>query len=243
MTLDGEVGRVEDAAFGGPQPRLVAALLLLERHRCWSPEELAEQIWPQRLPARWRPALRGLVSRVRGLLFAVGAETDCVAHRSGRYHVHLPGLSVDLEQARDWLREASVTADTAGYAVTEPLAESARSVLCQEVLPGVEVPWVQELRDRADDEYVEALLLLGRARRGLERWAPAREALLEVVRRDPYGEDGWRELIALEREAGNDAAAVLAYGACRERLVGDLGVEPAPRTRALLGGIPALAAR
>ena len=57
LTLAHDGAQVEDRAFGGPQPRLVAAMLLVDRDRAWSSEQLAEQLWPSGRPERRNVAL------------------------------------------------------------------------------------------------------------------------------------------------------------------------------------------
>jgi WD40 repeat protein/DNA-binding SARP family transcriptional activator len=242
LRLAHDGARIEERAFGGPQPRLVSAMLLVDRDRAWSPEQLADQLWPSGPPHRWRPAVRGLVSRLRGLLAEVGVDSEAVTSRSGHYHVELPDMSVDLDVARDEVRRAARALADGRYAVADGLAGRARAVLSRPILTGIDAPWVEELRHLVAPDHVESLLLLGRARRGQERWAGARSVLAEVLARVPFREDAWRDLMELEAASGNTATALRVYEDCRRRLADELGVDPSPTTQALhtaiLRGVP-----
>lgn len=234
--------RIEDRAFGGPQPRLVAAMLLVDRDRAWAPEQLAAQLWPSGRPERWRPAVRGLVSRLRALLAEVGVEGEVVTSRSGHYHVELVDLAVDLEIAHEEVVRAARALANGRLAVADDLAARARAVLSRPILAGVDAPWVEELRRVVGPDHVESLLVLGRARRGQGRWAAARSAVTEALGQAPFREDAWRDLMGLEAASGNVATALQVYEDCRRQLADELGVDPSPATQdlhtAILRGVP-----
>ena len=230
LARDGAV--IEDRSFGGPQPRLVAAMLLVDRDRPWSAEQIATEVWPSGRPERWRPAVRLLVSRLRGLLAEIGVD-DVVVSRSGHYHVDLPDLAVDVEvAAADVVRAAEALAD-GRLDVADDLAARARAVLSRPILPGLDAPWVEELRRTVGPGHVESLLVLGRVRRGQGRWSAARTVVAEALGRAPFREDAWRDMMGLEAEAGNVAAALQVYEDCRRQLADELGVDPSPATQEL----------
>src|SRR5438046_2208524 len=80
--------RLDEPQFGGGQVRLLFVLLILERHRPHSPEELADALWPAAQPASWEAALRGLLSRVRTLFATNGlGSAQSLAYSVGCYHV------------------------------------------------------------------------------------------------------------------------------------------------------------
>lgn len=242
LGLGHDGARIEDRAFGGPQPRLVAAMLLVDRDRAWAPEQLAAQLWPSGPPERWRPAVRGLVSRLRALLAEVGVEGEVVTSRSGHYHVELADLSVDLEIAHDEVVRAAGALADGRLAVADDLAARARAVLSRPILAGLDAPWVEELRRVVGPDHVESLLLLGRARRGQGRWAAARSVVVEALGQAPFREDVWRDLMELEAASGNVAKALQVYQNCRRQLADELGVNPSPATQdlhtAILRGVP-----
>jgi tetratricopeptide (TPR) repeat protein len=106
IVLAGRVG-LEAGGEAVPDPglgslgRLTLAFLVVERHRPVSCDELAEVLWGDSVPATWRSALRGLVSKVRELLSSGGVDrAEAVASGSGWYQLRLPpGAVVDVEAA------------------------------------------------------------------------------------------------------------------------------------------------
>nr|WP_274388378.1 BTAD domain-containing putative transcriptional regulator [Salsipaludibacter albus] len=208
-------------------------MLLVDRDRAWSPEQIAAEVWPSGPPERWRPAVRLLVSRLRGLLAEVGVDERAVESRSGHYHVDLPDLSVDLEVAADEVARAAKALADGRLEDADDLAARARSVLSRPILPGLEAPWVEELRRTVGPDHVESLLVLGRVRRHQERWSAARSVLGEALGRAPFREDAWRDVMTLEAESGNVATALQVYEDCRRQLADELGVDPSPATQEL----------
>nr|WP_269813388.1 BTAD domain-containing putative transcriptional regulator [Ornithinimicrobium sediminis] len=217
-------------------------MLLVDRERLWSAEELADQLWPAGPPQQWRPAVRALVSRVRALLHQIGVPGDAIVSRAGRYHVDLPDLAVDLEIARRRVERAAQALAEGRYDVADQLAGRARAVLSQPVLAGVEAPWAEELRQATRPHLVDSQLLLGQARRCQGRWSAARLALTEALRRSPFREEVWRELMMVEAAAGNAATALGLYEECRRQLAQELGADPSPETQdlhtSILRGLP-----
>ncbi len=177
MTLARDGIRIEDRSFGGIQLRLVTAILLVGRDQRWGIEGLAGQLWPDEPPDRWRPAVRGLVSRVRRLLADVGVEGEVVTNVAGQYVVDLPMLSVDIEVARSDVSQARAALGRGDLVATDRLAGRARGVLSRPVMGEIESPWLEPLRRSLADDHLEALLLLGDARRRAGRVAAARSVL------------------------------------------------------------------
>ncbi|HKJ55490.1 MAG TPA: BTAD domain-containing putative transcriptional regulator [Nitriliruptoraceae bacterium] len=233
MALAGSTARLDDHDFGGVQVRLVTAALLMSPNAGWSVETLGGEVWPAGPPARWRPAIRGLVSRTRRLLVEVGLDQEAVVSRGGRYVIDIPGLHTDVWMARDELgRAREAMADENGE-LAGRLAGSARTVLSRPILPSIESPWVQDVRRTVAAHHLDSLLVLSQARRREGRWAAARATVDEAMALAPYREDVYREAMRVETSSGNAAAALRVYETCSRRLADDLGVDPSPPTREL----------
>jgi DNA-binding SARP family transcriptional activator len=223
---------VEDRDFGGPQQRLATVMLLAGGDEAWVVERLAEELWPSGLPDRWRPALRGLVSRVRRLLTEVGVDGEsALVHRGGGYVLELPELVVDVDVARARVAAARRALEDGLVHDAAELAGTARAVVSRPVLPGVDNPWLDSLRQQVAADHLEALVVLGTARSQQGRWDSARVVLDEALAIAPLREDVWRALMTVEVQAGNTAAALRRYEQCRARLAEDLGVDPSPATQ------------
>lgn len=224
---------LDNHTFGGPQPRLTTAMLLVDRDSPWSTEQLADQLWPSGRPERWRSAVRGLVSHVRRQLVELGFEDDVIVSRSGYYHVELPDLVVDVEAAAEDVARAVTALERGHLAEADRRSSQARAVLSRPILAGIDPPWVEKLRNRVSVDHVESLLVLAKARRAQSRWSPARSVLSELLALAPFREEAWRELMQVELASGNPAAALQVYEDCRQLLTDELGVDPSPASQAL----------
>ena len=109
ITLTGQLAaeadgtRADATDLPGRQAPVVFAYLVTERDRPVTAGELAEAVWNGALPPTWRPALRGVVSKVRGFLDRLGLPAaDALTSSSGCYRLVLPGdTAVDVELAED----------------------------------------------------------------------------------------------------------------------------------------------
>src|SRR4029453_15690806 len=107
ITLTGQLAaqadgnRADATHLPGRQASGVFAYLVAERDRPVPAEELAEAVWGAALPPTWRPALRGVVSKVRDFLDLLGLPAaDALPTPSGCYRLALPGdTPVDVELA------------------------------------------------------------------------------------------------------------------------------------------------
>ncbi|MDX6677293.1 MAG: family transcriptional regulator, regulator of embCAB operon, partial [Solirubrobacteraceae bacterium] len=110
LSIDRERGSSEPASVSLPGRRaeLVFAYLAAEHRRTVSRDELADALWPERLPDSWAAALRGVMSEVRRFLErgGLGGGEILVTERSG-YRLRLPDdVVVDLDAARAELAAA-----------------------------------------------------------------------------------------------------------------------------------------
>lgn len=94
---------------------------------------------------------------------------------------------------------------------------------------------LERLVNEATREYAQALLAAGRP-------GEAAFAARDLVRDEPYREDGWQLLMRAEAAAGNSSAAVPTFLEC-QRALAEVGLDPSPATRQLLDRLRAAAAR
>jgi WD40 repeat protein/DNA-binding SARP family transcriptional activator len=225
---------VDERLLPGRQPRLVFAMLVVERHRPVSREELADNLWPERAPPTWDSALRVVVSRVRRFVAASGIGTpDTLCAQVGGYRLQLEDVGVDLEQAvaaREGA-EAVLASGDAGRATR--LATEARAVFARPLLSGIDGPWVEAQRRELAMELMRALEVLATAQLQLGQSARARTAAEAVIGLDPFRELAHRLLIRAELVAGDLVAGLRAYERLRVLLAEELGVDPSPETQAL----------
>jgi DNA-binding SARP family transcriptional activator len=201
--------------------------------------DLADDLWGTEWPAAWQVALRALLSKVRATLGHVGAG-DALFSRGGAYELRLPvDTWLDTDAATQMIHRAETSLLDGDRATAGAWALSARAIASRSLLPGDEGEWLDDLRRRLADVRLRALECLG------EIWLAQGDARLaardaaEAVGLDPFRESAHRLLIRAHLAAGERAAAMRAYDACRELFEGELGVQPDPETTALV--IPTLA--
>jgi DNA-binding SARP family transcriptional activator/pimeloyl-ACP methyl ester carboxylesterase len=225
--------RVLDASrLGGERARLVFALLVLERGRPFTRDQLAEVVWEERLPPTWRPALRNVLTRVRAFVRDAGLGVEVVSDALGCYRLRCPEgeVEVDLEAMERSLEQARAALNADDPAGALELAAAAREVARRPFLAGLEGSWVDDVRAR--QRYALAAALEVMAEAALRRDPSAAVARArELIALDPVSEDGYRLLMRAQLAAGNRAEALTAYTACRAALVDALGVEPSAETQ------------
>jgi DNA-binding SARP family transcriptional activator len=101
LAAEADGNRADATDLPGRQASVVFAYLVAERDRPVPTEELAEAVWGGALPPTWRPALRGVVSKVRGFLDLLGLPAAAtLTSAAGCYRLVLPGdTTVDVELA------------------------------------------------------------------------------------------------------------------------------------------------
>jgi DNA-binding SARP family transcriptional activator/pimeloyl-ACP methyl ester carboxylesterase len=226
-------GRALDASrLGGERARLVFALLVLGRGRPLTRDELAEAVWGDRLPPTWRPALRNVLTQVRAFFRTASAGVELVSDATGCYRLRCPDVEVevDLEAMERCLEQARAALEAGDSAAALALAAAAREVARRSFLPGLEASWIDDVRARQRYALSAALEVMAEAALGRDPSAAVARAR-ELIELDPVSEEGYRLLMRAQLAAGNRAAALTAYTACRSALVEALGVEPSPETQ------------
>jgi DNA-binding SARP family transcriptional activator/HPt (histidine-containing phosphotransfer) domain-containing protein len=246
VRIDSGTTILDESRLGGRHARLVFALLVLERHRPVSRDELAEALWPSGLPRAWESALRGAVSKVRAFLSAGGIDAaTTLVNAFGAYQLRLGAdVAVDVERAAAAVDRAEEALRAGDPHRAAQAASTARELAADPLLPGVDAEVVERARTELREVMLRSLLALSTARRLCAEPALAVAAAEEAVGRSPFTEAAHLCLIQAHAAAGNRAQALLAYDRCRRLLADELGVDPAPPTQAahlaVLRGEPAV---
>jgi predicted ATPase/DNA-binding SARP family transcriptional activator len=232
----------QPAALGAPKQRGLLALLLVNRRRVVTAEQLIDGLWGESPPAS---ALQSLQVYVHGLRRALGGERIETAGRGYRAVVGEDELDLDrfertLERGRAALEAGR--ADDAADDLREALAVwrgPALAGLPDETRRAAEAERLEELRLAALELRYDAELAGGRH--------DAVVAELEALTAEhPYRERFLEQrLLALYR-CGRQAEALEVYRNAREVLAEELGLDPSPALqeleRAILRQEPNLAA-
>lgn len=235
VRLETEHGAADQHVLAGAHARLLAAVLISERHRSIGHDELAGILWPDRLPVSWEHSLLAIASEVRTFLTTAGLDgTAALRDTAGSYQLLLPPpVEVDIETAVLAIRaaQAALSAGDAGRALAE--VSTARLVLARPLLPGLDAPWLEAKRGELRSWRRCALEVAGDARLALGEPALAVPLAEEAVALEPLLESGHRRLVRAHAATGDRSEALRAHERCLQLLAGELDVAPDSPTRAL----------
>jgi predicted ATPase/DNA-binding SARP family transcriptional activator len=230
------------AALGAPKQRALLALLLVNRRRVMTAEQLIDGLWGEAPPAS---ALQSLQVYVHGLRRAVGGERIETAGRG--YRAVVAEEELDLDRFERTLERGRAALE-AGRA--EDAADDLREALAAWRGPALaDVP--EDARRAADADRLEELRLTALELRYEAELACGRHdevvAELEALTaQHPYRERFLRARVLALYRCGRQADALEVYRNVRRVLVDELGLEPSPALqeleRAILRQDPGLAA-
>ncbi len=220
-------GQRADGALPGRQGRLLFTYLALARSRPATREELTHALWPGEQPAAIDSALSALLSKLRRIVpIETGSEP----------RLALPvGAWIDVEAAREALHRAQAAIAREDWPAAWGAGRVTQHITVRELLPGEEAPWIVEHRRELEELYLGSLELVGRAcvEIGGSELDTAERCGRRLAVRAPYRESGYRLLMEVLAERGNDAEALLVYDGLRRRLRDELGMAPSALTQAI----------
>ena len=201
-----------------PKSRALLALLLLRAGQVVSPDEALDALWGERPPPAARNALQGHVAALRKLF-----GSDRIETRGGGYALQLEEDELDLHRFERLLTDAQdrdplEKAETLAYALALFRGAPLQDFRYDSFARG-EAARIDELRQFALEEWIDAQLALGRHARLVAK-------LEQLVSEEPLRERlRVQQMLALYR-SGRQAEALEAYHRARSRFHDELGVEP-----------------
>ncbi|MEV4880115.1 AfsR/SARP family transcriptional regulator [Streptomyces cyaneofuscatus] len=226
------LGPVE-VKLGGPQQRVVMAVLLLRRPFPVPAEDLVAAVWGERPPPSAVNQLRIYVHRLRRALEEAAPSSEPLIESVGSgYRLRIADGSLDLAVFQETV--------SAGQRVLRTDSVRARALLREALalwqggaLAGLPGAWAQAQRLRLEQGRLDALESAYRA--GLDTGAhdDITAEVSQVVAEHPLDER-FRELLMLALyRSGRQAAALEVYAQTRTLLAEELGIEPGPDLRRL----------
>ncbi|GGN76207.1 SARP family transcriptional regulator [Streptomyces albiflavescens] len=212
---------------GGPRPRALLTLLLLDAGRTVSTERLTDGLYGAEPPAGAANALQSQVSRLRKRL---GPHAEIEATPTG-YRIGVSPDTVDahrFERLAGEGRTALIRGDHTGAAATlrEALALWRGPALTDLPDAHAQVTRLHELRLAAVQDRVDAELALG----GGPELVPE---LRELITAHPLSERLYGQLMRALHASGRPAEALTVYEEVRRTLAEELGADPSPELSAL----------
>jgi DNA-binding SARP family transcriptional activator/tetratricopeptide (TPR) repeat protein len=208
--------------------RRVLARLAVARGAPVAADALADVVWGDDQPSHPADQLAVLVSRLRSLLGA-----DRITRQPAGYVLHADWL--DLAALAELTAEARHRLDAGATAPAAAASLAALDLLRGQVLPEEppETAWLEAERAEVARHAATARLVAAQAAlAGGDPWRAA-ELADQAVHAEPYDEVALRVLMSAHERAGRPALALTAYARLAQRLADDLGVDPAPPTKAL----------
>jgi predicted ATPase/DNA-binding SARP family transcriptional activator len=221
--------------LGGPMAMRLLAALLVDAPRAVERDILIERLWGDDPPATATTALQVHVSRLRQVLEPGhrGGASSVLRTTDDGYGLVIDRAQIDSEHFESLVRQAE------DFAMSEPEravsdVESARALwrgrpwgaLADEVWMRGEVSRLEELRRRADEQWGDVQLVLG-------RHDVIVDSLARAVAEEPLREHRWEQLMMALYRCGRQAEALRAFQDARRVLTDELGIEPSPALRAL----------
>jgi DNA-binding SARP family transcriptional activator/ABC-type glycerol-3-phosphate transport system substrate-binding protein len=213
--------------LGGRQQRTVLAALLLNANRVSPTDQLVDIVWGEEPPPTARRSVQAYVSRLRKVL---GDDRIVSVEPGYRIRVDKGELDADRFEALMLLARSIGAGDPrkALDAMHEALSLWRGPALADLRDGGISTrayPYDEERKTAIEDAF-DLEFNLGLHEEAIPR---IETCLLD----DPYRERLWSQLMLALYRSGRQADALKAYGRARERLVGDLGIDPSPELRAL----------
>jgi YVTN family beta-propeller protein len=230
-----------ELALGGPKPRALLAMLLLQANRPVARDRLIEGLWGEQVPVSAGHNLDDYVSRLRKALGANRIERQAPGYllRVEPDELDLAQFEALLEQGRAVAAGDPASARDALGAALALWRGPALADLLYQPFASSESERLEERRLLALEERIDADIALGG---GSELVAE----LERLVAEQPFRERLLGQLMLALYRSGRQAEALGAYQAARKRLAEELGLEPSPELqeleRRVLAHDPALAA-
>ncbi len=232
-----EVRRGDDLVdIGSSSERKVLAALLVEANAVVSTSRLIDVLWGDDPPASDRNALQTYVARLRRRL-RTAAEPAPIVTRPPGYAIELRPHQLDSLQFRELLDQARATLPVDPARALEILDDSLKlwrgpafAEFADDGVAQAEAACLEELRQTAVENRVDALLALGRS-------TDAVSVLEGVVATHPLSERPHAQLMRALARCGRQVDALRLYQRFRERLADELGLEPSASLRELEGHI------
>lgn len=212
---------------GGPRPRALLSLLLLDAGHPVSTQRLTEGLYGAEAPAGAANALQSQISRLRRRL---APHTDIEAVAAG-YRLAAPPDSVDAHRFEHLTREGRAALAAGDHARAATLLRDALALWRGPALPDLpdahsDTTRLDELRLAAAADRIEADLALG----GGPELVPELRSLLAD---HPLSERLYGQLMRALHASGRPAEALRAYEQARRTLADELGADPSPELAAL----------
>lgn len=214
--------------LGGPKPRQILEILLLQLGRPVSKDRLIELLWAGHPPAEALATLESYVSVLRRHLQPGAGKSGPLRTATGGYLLERSLVDLDLDHFDVLLHRAHRAApDQAYLLLQQALALTGGPLLDDELLPA----WAEDERELHATRVREARILAAETAMVLEKPAEAVDWANQALSTDPLNERAWTALILALEQAGRHTEGLQCYERYRRALDRELGCTPGPALR------------
>jgi DNA-binding SARP family transcriptional activator len=225
------------ARFASRKSGELFAYLALNRKAPHTREHLAGTFWGDSSEERARHTLNTTLWRINRVL----EPPESTAGERGYLRVspqHIgfnaaSGVWLDVAEFESRCQLAEQSESPTKFALYSQAVDLYRA----DLLADCYEDWCIVERERLQSLYVRALAQLMAYYASNAEYDLAIDCARRILTCDPLREEVHRDLMRLHLQAGQPAAALRQYRQCEDMLRDELGVEPAPETRALLSPI------
>jgi DNA-binding SARP family transcriptional activator len=212
------------------------AYLALNRKAPHTREHLAGVFWGESAEERARHTLNTTLWRINRVLEPVDATGGGARGylRVSPQHIGFNAASGVWLDVAEFESRCALAEQTDAPAQRFALYSQAVSLYRGDLLADCYEDWCIVERERLQGLYVRALAQLMAYNSSNADYDRAIDCARRILSCDPLREEVHRDLMRLHLNAGQPAAALRQYRQCEDLLRDELGVEPAPETRALL---------
>src|ERR1700722_16965990 len=228
-------GELEAVAAGVPVPirgakqRALLALLALQRGQPVSADRLIDVLWGDGQAANPANALQAQIGQLRRVLGAAAVVTSDAGYALDVHPDQVDVLRFERLVAEGRRLAASVELEAASGALGEALRLRRGEPLAEFAYAG----FFDAERAHLDELTLVAIESRAGADLGLGRHGELAGELEALCREHPLRERLWELLILALYRSGRQAEALRAYTEIRDRLAGELGIDPGPALREL----------
>jgi DNA-binding SARP family transcriptional activator/tetratricopeptide (TPR) repeat protein len=230
--------------IGGPKPRALLALLLLNAGRVVPTSQILEALWAGRPPASGATRVQGLVAQVRASLARAGVLPGPIGTHPDGYLLTVGDGELDLDAFERRLRQARTAAAEGDLAAAASAFRAGLGLWRGKALAGVAAPFAGSEAARLEERRLVAVEELTEVELARGRHADLVGELAALVVKHPRWERLRERLMLALYRSGRQAEALEVYRQGHRLLVDELGLEPGPDLRrlqrAILAGDPGL---
>ncbi|WP_181140214.1 AfsR/SARP family transcriptional regulator [Streptomyces sp. Ru62] len=217
---------------GSPQQQAVLAVLLLRAGRLVTADGLVDAVWGDAPPSSVITVLRTNIWRLRRILEAVGARDSLVSVADG-YRLDVEPAAVDALRAELLLSRAEELRRERSFADQRRTLLEALALWQGVPLAGVPGPFAEQQRSRLEELHFAVREELFKAELAEGNASSVIPGLTALSAESPLREGPYELLMRALYEAGRRSDALIVYRQVRERLRGELGIEPSSELRDL----------